>query len=101
MGVGPVMLGKDSDHRGEGPAPACLCPPAAVQGQEAALGREASQTGQRRQPPSGTAAGKSAEAGPGGAAPTSGRAGGGRLGHRGGPFKKPAHPPLLRRVNAL
>ena len=55
MGVGPVMLGKDADHQGEGPAPACLCPPAAVRGQEAALGREASQTGQGRQPPSGTA----------------------------------------------
>ena len=52
MGVGPVMLGKDADHRGEGPAPACLCPPAAVRGQEAALRREAAQTGQLRRPPS-------------------------------------------------
>ena len=47
-----MMLGKDADHRGEGPAPACLCPPAAVRGQEAALRREAAQTGQLRRPPS-------------------------------------------------
>lgn len=38
----------------------------------------------------------------GGAAPTSGRAGGGGgLGHRGGPFKKPARLPLLSRARAL